>query len=599
MEQEKRGKKKSLTTAIMVLCLIISVITALCIGANAVLSIKSLTSDAYETYEKAVNEGYNTEIKSQVQNAISVLQSEYDKYTAGEKTEDEAKYDAKETVRAMRYRDDQSGYFWIDDTDYILVMHPILTENEGNNRYDLTDPNGVKIVQSIMQVCQSEEKGGYNEFYFTKSDGVTVAPKIAYSQIFEPWGWVISTGNYIDDIDLATAEVRQQLDSTYHALLLRVDIVFIAVLAIALALAYLYSRQLVKPLRDMRTYADVFATGDLTGSISIKTNNEIGQTADALMKAQNNTRVLLQNINEVVDGVTSALEQFEKMFGNMRSSISEVSTAVDSIASNVNSQASSTNSASNEADVMGSSIDKTGQEVKTLDENANDMKQLSEKSMNTLNQLIDANDKTRSNITAMHEQTEATNKSVQKIQMAANLINEISDQTSLLSLNASIEAARAGESGRGFAVVADEIGKLAQQSTASVEEISQIVDDLLRNASQSVEIMREISGAVDLQVDCISDTQECFNQLYKELDNCVTAVRVIDNMTSDIERQRSGVTNALDTLNNLAQDNATMTQETAAMSAELSQLVEDSGSIVDELEQKVHTLVDDIHMFKL
>ncbi len=599
METEKRGKKKSLTAAIMTLCLIVTAITALCIGANAVISIKRLTNDSYATYENAMNEGYNTEIKSQVQNAISVLQGEYDKYMAGEKTEDEAKLAAKETVRAMRYRDDQSGYFWIDDTDYILVMHPILTENEGNNRYDLTDPNGVKIVQSILQVCQSAEKGGYNEFYFTKSDGVTVAPKIAYSQIFEPWGWIISTGNYIDDIEADMAGVKQQLDSTYHSLLLRVDIVFIAVLVFSLILAYLYSKQLVKPLQNMRAFVDNFATGDLTGSISIKTNNEIGQTADAIMKAQSNTRNLLQNINEVVDGVTNALEQFEKMFGNMRSSISEVSTAVDSIASNVSSQASSTNSASTEADVMGGSIDKTGQEVKTLDENANDMKQLSEKSMNTLNQLIAANDKTRSNIAAMHEQTEATNKSVQKIQMAANLINEISDQTSLLSLNASIEAARAGESGRGFAVVADEIGKLAQQSTTSVEEISQIVDDLLRNASQSVEIMREISDAVGLQVDCISDTQQSFSQLYKELDNCVTAVRIIDNMTGDIEKQRSGVTDALDTLNNLAQDNATMTQETAAMSAELSQLVEDSGSIVDELEQKVRTLVDDIHMFKL
>lgn len=88
----------------------------------------------------------------------------------------QAKEDAKETIRVMRYRDDQSGYFWIDDTDYTLVMHPILSEQEGDNRYELEDQNGIMIIQEIMKVCQSAEKGGYNEFYFTKADGVTVAP---------------------------------------------------------------------------------------------------------------------------------------------------------------------------------------------------------------------------------------------------------------------------------------------------------------------------------------------------------------------------------------------------------------------------------------
>ena len=129
----------------------------------------------------------------------------------------------------MRYREDASGYFWIDDTDYILVMHPILADQEGAYRFELEDPSGVVVIQQIMKTCQSEEKGGFNEFYFTKSDGVTVAPKVAYSQIFEPWGWVVSTGNYVDDMEKDMAEVKAYLQKSYDNALLRVDVVFVVV----------------------------------------------------------------------------------------------------------------------------------------------------------------------------------------------------------------------------------------------------------------------------------------------------------------------------------------------------------------------------------
>lgn len=169
----------------------------------------------------------------------------------------------------------------------------------------------------------------------------------------------------------------------------------------------------------------------------------------------------------------------------------------------------------------------------------------------------------------------------------------------LRSLNASIEAARAGEMGKGFAVVADEIGKLAQQSTNSVDEIRRIVEELLRNATQSVDIMEGISDAINTQVSSISATQQSFSLLYEELNNCVIAVRTIDTMTGNINHQRHEVTNALDTLNHLAQDNATMTEETAAVSIELSQVVESSTTIIEELEQKVTLLTEDIHKFTL
>jgi len=81
-------------------------------------------------------------------------------------------------LRNFRYGDEGDGYIWVDSTDYTLVMHPILPDQEGSNRKELKDNNGVMIIQEIMKAA--EKGGGFNEFIFTKADGKTKAPKIAY-----------------------------------------------------------------------------------------------------------------------------------------------------------------------------------------------------------------------------------------------------------------------------------------------------------------------------------------------------------------------------------------------------------------------------------
>lgn len=599
MSKSKKKRHGSLRWTITILCLVIVVLTACAVGLNGIISIKQISAQCYNTYEKATNDGYELEIKSQVQCTMTVLQNEYDMVQAGTKTEEQAKKDASEIIRAMRYRDDQSGYFWIDDTDYTLIMHPILADQEGNNRKDLEDQNGVMIIQEIMKVCQSADKGGFNQFYFTKADGKTVAPKLAYSQIFEPWGWVVSTGNYIDDIQADMAGVKKDLKDTYDRLLIRVDIVFVVVVIFTIIIALLYSKRIVTPLWKIQEFAGRISKGDMTSEITVKSNNEIGRVAESLGIAQKNIRDLLANITTVANNVNLASEEFSDTFYKMQNSISEVSTAVGSIADNVTSQASSTDNASDEVNDIAAKIEKTGTEVTSLDNNAQGMKTLSETSMNTLNRLLQVNSKTRENIISMREQTETTNESIQQIKIAANLINEISDQTSLLALNASIEAARAGESGKGFAVVADEIGKLAQQSASSVDEIRQIIAELLENASKSVEVMQEMTESVDAQMSSLSETQNTFSQLYKELDSCVSSVQMIDAMTTEIDGQRTKITESLNLLNGLAQDNAAVTEQTAGMSTELSGVVENSVKIVDNLKTSVDSLMENVTKFTI
>jgi methyl-accepting chemotaxis protein len=256
-EPKRKKGEKSLKFFVTGLIGLVTFVTIMALALTNALTLKSIESTSVEDYENAMMEGYKTEIKSQVQSSIAVLQHYYDEYKAGTYTEDKAKELAKETVRNMRYRDDGSGYMWIDDTDYILVMHPILPENEGNNRYDLEDQNGVMIIQNIMKTAQSG--GGYNEFYFTKSDGVTVAPKLAYSELFEPWNWVVTTGNYTDDMQAEMDSTEGQLTNVFAESIGATIIEAIVLMIISLIISYLIVRMIVKIINKVKSDLEMVA----------------------------------------------------------------------------------------------------------------------------------------------------------------------------------------------------------------------------------------------------------------------------------------------------------------------------------------------------
>jgi methyl-accepting chemotaxis protein len=589
----------SVKRSLVLMSLILVLLAVIVVGGVSILGIESMSKMANSDYEKAKVEGYDAEITSQVQAVLSILQSEYDKVQTGELSEEEAKQEAAEIVRAIRYGDDSSGYFWIDDTDYILVMHPILPEQEGSNRYTLEDQNGIMIIQSIYSVCTSAEKAGFNEFYFTKSDGVTVAPKRAYSAMFEPWNWMISTGNYIDEMEADMKNVKSTIKNTEIRLEVAMVVAGIIIAVAAVFASVVFGGAICAPLTKIQKLADRMAVGDLSSNVDIRSNNEYGKTGKALNDAQTQMVGLISNIKHISMDLENAVTEFSDNFSRMDESIQNVSIAINEIAENINQQAESTATASDNVERMAEGIEEAAHEITALEGNSEIMADRSAKSMDSFKQLIDINEKTKVDIDSMYTQTENNNEAVNRIREAAGLIGDIAEQTNLLSLNASIEAARAGEAGKGFSVVAEEIGKLAQQSDDTVGQITNIIEELTVNSENSMGIMKAMSEASDIQVNVIQQTREMFMELKNASDACTASIRTISERMDNLNAQRESITDTIVTLNNIATDNASSTQETSAMSSELGSAVTQASELVQSLANDMNVLTENLNIFKL
>ncbi len=316
-EAKSQGTKgiRSLTTLlILIICILVSIPT---IGL-AVLGIhylKQSMDESAELYEETMLDGYSMEIKSQVQGALAVVQSYYDRSQKGELTEEEAKTMAADAVRAMRYRDDASGYIWIDGEDYILVAHPILTEQEGNNRYDLTDQNGVKVTQNI--VSSAKKGGGYNEFYFTKSDGKTVAPKLAYSEMFKPWGWAVATGNYVDDMDAKIDAQKESIQKEFSNMLMIYSIAAVVMLIAALIISALSGLRITKGIKMVEGNLEQAAIGDLSFTVKpslLRRADEIGQMARSLENVRQSLANMLSSVVHTGEILNQSSEKFSEKF---------------------------------------------------------------------------------------------------------------------------------------------------------------------------------------------------------------------------------------------------------------------------------------------
>lgn len=273
-----RTKLNLILTLVILLVVLASVVS--------INNMNQVKDKALETIDESSRQSYDDSIKQQVGVVISLLSEINDEYKAGTYTLDEAKKIAADEVRQMRYGD--AGYFWIDQSDGTNVVL-LGSDTEGTNRMETQDADGYQMVKEIIRVAV-EDGGGYTDYVFPKEGETEPSPKRSYSEYFEPFDWVVGTGNYTDYIDTAIAAQDEEFSSYAVKKAATMIVACVVMLIIVAILIAMISRDITKSLKKIKDQFDIIAGGNFARKMQkpmLKRKDDFGQLANELEKCGN------------------------------------------------------------------------------------------------------------------------------------------------------------------------------------------------------------------------------------------------------------------------------------------------------------------------
>ena len=550
-----------------------------------------------ESYRTNQLEAFDLRIKNEVNTAMSLLQSAYSQYKLGEISEAEAKELGTELLKELRYGD--AGYFWIDGMDGELIAHPMLPGEEGSNRLDIQDPEGTYLIQNIVSAATEGESGGYSEYMWEKPGEEDLVAKRTYSELFEPWNYIVSTGNYTDEIDALTAQKEDEYNQKMERDMWVGGGIVAVLLLLSAIIALLFSNRISRKVTEMTEHVNQVANKNLeVEDLSTRSHDEFGDLSRAINQMTMNLRHMIGNVSDASkhlsqqsDELTHSADEVQQGSNQIVQTMEELSTGVESQADYSTSLAESTDKLVQriqQAQEMGDSVYGHSTHVVEMSQEGRTMMKQSVEQMNTIDEIV------KNSVTKV-KGLDAQTKEITKI---GSVIKDIADQTNLLSLNAAIEAARAGESGKGFAVVAEEVRKLADQVAHSVVDINQIVANIREESTFVSDSLTTGYEEVNKGTQQINATEERFESIHTSVSGMVDQIQQISANLTEITEESSEMNQSIAGIAALSEESAAGVQQVTASAQQSNSAMEEITSSTKKLSQLSEDLNSQVNEFQ-
>jgi methyl-accepting chemotaxis protein len=491
-------------------------------------------------------------VRQLVETGHGLLQAYEARVRAGELSPEEARRAAAALLEGLRYSSNE--YYWLNDLDARLVMHPFLPGRIGEDMKGYQDAAGKPVFVDIVELARQQGEGPL-EYLATRPREPEPIPKVSYVKLFEPWGWVLGTGVYVEDIEHEVALVRQRL---LVALLVGVGLAGLSGLY--------FSRRVLTPVRSLVDAAGQVARGDLRVTVVAPSHDEVGELGQAFNAMVANVQRMLRGMMEVSAATAADAERIHRSAEGVRQATQEQSRSLQNMTDAVMGMTQQVAVGAHQAELTASAAEANervaregGEVVRGTGQKMGEIARVVERSARTVERLTEWS---------------------AEVERAVELISDVADQTRVLAVNTAIEAMRAGEHGRGFAVVAQEVRKLAEQARAAAERIGTLMKESQAETESAAAQMREGRARVQEGLALSARTG-------KALERIVTGAEEIQKRVKEMARANAAQADAGEALSLRIHALSNQAVKSATGVEQITQAVEDLEGRAKQLRDMV------------